>query len=139
MSRTRARAGRGTTEVAAALEPLVLTVSVLHGGRAASLLAGLAAPLRPEALRRLACLERMGRAERHAALASAFARSDPGAARAAAIPGPLGAEVQKRLAQRGAPTGAPIPGAMERWARRLALELSALDCDDGRVLPPGKL
>ena len=134
MSRTgRAGDGRGRTEVAAALEPLVLTVAVLDGGRAASLLAGLAEPLRPEALRQLARLERMGRAERHAALASAFARSGSGDARAADIPGPLGAEVRKRLAPGGAPTGAPISGAMERWARRLALELGGIDSYGGGI------
>ncbi|MGZ3481354.1 MAG: hypothetical protein ACXU81_13450, partial [Myxococcaceae bacterium] len=117
--------------VACALESLVVTVSVLDGGRAAALLGCLADPHRPAALRILARIGRLGRAGRHAALASAFRQAGPGVVRAPSIPGALGAELRNQLAPGGALTGAPGAGAMERWARRLALELGVLDGDDG--------
>ena len=126
MSRRRAHCGHDRTEIAAALEPLVLTVAVLDADRAASLLAGLAEPLRAEALRQLARLEGMGRAERHAALAIAFARSSSEprgrpASRARSAPR------SRDGSPREGPDGGARPGAMERWARRLALELSTTD------------
>lgn len=141
MSRARARGGaRPSLAAASALEPLVLAVSVLDGGRASALLVCLADPLRPAALGMLARLERMGRAGRHAALVSAFGQTGSGTMDAAGIPGTLGAEVQKQLGPGGGPAGASGPRGMKRWARRLALELSVLDGDDGRdiptVLPP---
>ncbi len=141
MSRARARGGaRFSLAAASALEPLVLAVSVLDAGRATALLACLADPLRPAALGLLARLERMGRAGRHAALVSVFGQTGSGAMGATGIPGALGAEVQKQLAPEGGFARAPGPAAMDRWARRLALELSVLDGDDGRdipiVLPP---
>ncbi len=86
---------------AGALEELVRTVSALDGERAAALLSGLAEALRPAALGLLGCIERTSRADRHAALASTFAPGHP-------IPGLFGAEVH---------------GPLERWARRVALEL----------------
>ncbi len=133
MSPAATRPPRDSGEVAATLEPLVLTVSVLDGARAASLLAGLAEALRPEALRQLARLEGMGRAERHAALARTFAR--PGARRSGAvgIPGPLGAEAHRRVGSGDGPMGPPLSGPLERWGRRLALEVDGLDCEDGPV------
>jgi hypothetical protein len=124
---------RGSAEVAAALEPLVLTVSVLDGARGASLLAGLAEPLRPEALRQLARLEGMGRAERHAALARTFSRPGARRSRAVGIPGPLGVEVLRRLAPGEAATRMQVSGTLGAWARRLALEVGALDGEDGPV------
>lgn len=133
MSQAGTRLRRDSAEVAAALEPLVLTVSVLDDVRAASLLAGLAEPLRTEALRLLARLEGMGRAGRHAALASAFARSGARGSGAVGIPGPLGAEVHGRLAPGDGPRGPPASALLERWARRLALEVSVLDGEDGAV------
>jgi len=85
---------------AGALEELVRTVSALDGERAAALLSGLAEALRPAALGLLGRIERTSRADRHAALASTFAPRHP-------IP---------RL-------GAEVDGRLERWARRVALEL----------------
>jgi hypothetical protein len=141
LSRAGAPGGaRRSLPVGGALEPLVLVVSVLDGGRAAALLACLADPLRPAALGLLARFERMGRAERHAALARVFGQRGSGAVNAAGIPGALGAQVRALLAPGGGPATAPGPGAMERWARRLALELGVLERDGRRgiptVLPP---
>lgn len=128
MSRARARGGpRPSLAVAGALEPLVLVVSVLDGERADALLAGLADPLRPAALELLARLERRGRAERHAALASVFGQRGSGAVNATGIPGALGVEVREQLAPGAGAARAPSPGLMERWARRLALELGVVD------------
>lgn len=143
MSRALARGGARRSPVAAsALEPLVLAVSVLDGGRAAALLLCLADPLRPAALGLLARLERMGRAGRHAAVVRVFGQTDSGTMGAAGIPGALGAEVQRQLATGGVPAGPSGPRAMERWARRLALELGVLRGHDGRdtpaVLPPDR-
>lgn len=108
--------------MARALDLLVLTVSVLNPNRAASLLTGLAEPLRLAALPRCLRLEEMGRAGRHAALARACGhREASGAARAEDIPGPLGAEVRRMLAMEAAGSG--CSGPVERWARRLAREL----------------
>ena len=136
MSRVHARGGaQRSFPGAGALEPLVLVVSVLDGGREAALLACLADPLRPAALGLLPRLERMGRAGRHAALASVFRERGSGIVRVPSIPGALGAELRNRLTPGGVPTGPPGAGAMERWARRLALELGVLLGDDGRDEP----
>ncbi len=136
MSGARAR-GTPCRSLAAdrALERIVLAVSVLDTGRAAMLLGCLADPLRPAALGLLAPLERMGRAGRHAALVRVFGQKGSGTMVAADVPGALGAEVQKQLGAGGGPIGASGPRAMERWARRLVLELGVLDGDLGRKVP----
>ena len=54
------------------LEPLVWAVCALDGERASSLLEGLADPLRTRALAVLGCWQRTSRAQRHAALETAF-------------------------------------------------------------------
>ncbi len=141
MSGARARgAVRRSRAADRALEGLVLAVSVLDAGRAAMLLRCLADPLRPAALGLLARLEGMDRAGRHAALVRVFGQTGSGTMGAASIPGALGAEVQKQLGPGAGPMGASGPRAMERWARRLALELGVFDGEGGRgvatVLPP---
>ena len=118
-NRTRALDAEGTR----ALEELVRTVAALDGARAEQLLSGLGAAVRPAALGLLRRLDRCSRAERHAALASAFAARPSLLAAAEGIPGRLGADVREALA-RGAtsePAGGDSPTA--RWARRLLLEL----------------
>ncbi|MGZ3444952.1 MAG: hypothetical protein ACXWLG_05105 [Myxococcaceae bacterium] len=140
MSGARPRGAVGLSRAAdRALEGLVLAVSVLDAGRAAMLLRCLADPLRPAALGLLARLEGMGRAGRHAALVRVFGQTGVGTLGAASIPGALGAEVRRQLGPGGDPMGASGPRAMERWARRLALELGVLNGEVGRgvatVLP----
>lgn len=116
----------GGPRAACELEPLVLTVAALGGERAGTLLSGLAEPLRRRALVLLERIERADRAERHAALGTAFAPGRPPCSAAEGIPGALGARVRGLLAPGEAPPGPPIAGALERWGRRLALECSAL-------------
>lgn len=107
----------------AALEPLVLTVAALDGERAPTLLAGLGEPHRAAALRLLARLQRRSRAERHAALALAFAPRPSRATAAAGVTGVLGERVRALVAGDGAAEVAELPQPLERWARRLAQEL----------------
>ncbi len=140
---SRGRAGSesraGAPAGADGLEDLVRMVSALDAERATALLSGLAETLRPQALRLLACIERSSRADRHAALASAFVPRCTGRAPVDAIPGLLGAEVRNQLAPGAAPTAASGPEAMVRWSRRVALELERAPTMPGRAaLPPGR-
>jgi hypothetical protein len=106
-----------------ALEDLVRTVAVLDGLRARSLLSGLGEDARPAALRLLRRLERCSRAERHARLASAFARRPSLVSAAEGIPGRLGAEVRAVLARGTSVDPVADDAPITRWARRLLLEL----------------
>ena len=129
MKRRCQLAGRRSPAVspkeARCLEELVRTVAVLHGPRAAALLSGLCEGLRPSALGILRRLERSSRPDRHARLASAFGPRQAAPGSAEGIPGELGAEVRRRLAAGVMAGGAPGTGVTARWARRLALELTA--------------
>ncbi|HVP62834.1 MAG TPA: hypothetical protein VMT11_19925 [Myxococcaceae bacterium] len=106
------------------LEPLVQVVVALAGERAAGLLAGLADPLRRRALGLQRALGSRGRAERHAALALAFAPGPLAPAAAEDIPGALGARVRAACAPSTPRAGAREREPLERWARRLARELA---------------
>jgi hypothetical protein len=107
------------------LEEVVRTVAVLHGPRAAALLSGLCEGLRPSALGILRRLERSSRSDLHARLAGAFGPRRAALGSAEGIPGELGAEVRRWLAPGVTAGGAPGTGVVARWARRLALELTA--------------
>ncbi|HET9037268.1 MAG TPA: hypothetical protein VFN45_13725 [Myxococcaceae bacterium] len=100
-------------------------MAVLHGPRGAALLSGLCEGLRPSALGILRRLERSSRSDLHARLASAFGPRRAALGSAEGIPGELGAEVRRWLAPGVTAGGAPGTGVMARWARRLALELTA--------------
>jgi hypothetical protein len=118
------------------IESLVLTVCALDPERAALLLEGLADPPRTVLLATLGLWRETSRAQRHAALESAFgARADASVA-ALEIPGVLGERVRTLLAPAGPPTGASRGGAIERWARRLALECVSLGKRGCQTIPP---
>lgn len=118
----RGRRPASPTQTPRALDELVCTVVALDGARAPTLLSGLSDVLRQTALELVARVERCGRAERHALLASAFAARPAALATAQDIPGRLGSEVRKQLASRGSAAAVSGSGRMERWARRILLE-----------------
>jgi len=107
------------------IDALVLAACALHGERASTLLEGLVEPLRMGALGLLGRWQRAGRAQRHAALETAFGPQTAAAASAWDIPGVLGEQVRSRLAP-GSDAGAtPRARTVQPWARRLALESGA--------------
>jgi len=109
-------------------------VAALDGPRAPVLLSGLSDAVRPAALALLGRLERGGRAERHAQLATTFGPRPALLAATGEIPGRLGAEVREALARRARPEPARDSSPTVRWARRLLLELGEED-DSLRVAP----
>ena len=116
--RTRARGRTGGR----ALEDLVQAVAALDGPQAERLLSGLSSSLRPAAVAKLRRLDEGSRPERHARLATAFARPTPCCAEEQ-IPGRLGSEIRKRFTRGPSSGGGTGAAPMERWAIRLVLEL----------------
>jgi hypothetical protein len=102
----------------------VLTVALLDGPRAATLLSGVCEGIRPAALEALRGLEQCSRAERHARLASALAWRPVPLVATAGIPGRLGAEVREALAGDPSSEAGRTDSATACWARRLLLELA---------------
>jgi hypothetical protein len=111
------------------IEELVRTVAALDGPRAADLLSGLSGSARPHALQLLGHLERGHRSERHARLATVFARPPPSPAGLEGVPGRLGTLLRARPDGPGTGERTTDAGSLARWARRLLAEL------DGAVYP----
>lgn len=128
------RGPAGTHDDAGLLEGLVRVVLALHRERTTALLGGLAGEPRRRALALLGNLQRKGRAERHAELTMAFAAQRGAAGPAEGIPGALGVRVRALVAPGSVAVEAALPPALERWARRLALECGASGQGDGAAL-----